>query len=107
MNIENEPNSSTFDSEGRGNCSGSSRHEPRNKQCYEIRFKRHLDDHWADWFHGYSLTRKEDGTTTMVAPVVDQAELFGLPNKVHDKSLSQITVNCVDSDQLDVTDVEQ
>lgn len=43
----------------------------------------------------------------MFAPVVDQAELFGLLKKVPDLSLSLISVNCVDSDQLDVTDVEQ
>jgi hypothetical protein len=32
----------------------------------------------------------------MVAPVVDQAELFGLLNKVRDLSLSLISVNKVD-----------
>ena len=67
----------------------------QSEQCYEIRFKGHLDDHWASWFHGCSLTREEDGTTTMVAPVVDQAELFGLLNKVRDLSLSLISVTKV------------
>jgi hypothetical protein len=42
------------------------------------------------------LTREADGTTTMVAPVVDQAELFGLLNKVRDLSGSLISVNNVD-----------
>ena len=64
--------------------------------CYEITFKGHLDDHWLAWFHGCSLTREVDGTTVMVAPVVDQAELFGLLNKVRDLSLSLISVNKVD-----------
>ena len=62
-------------------------------QSFEIRFKGHLDDHWAAWFHRCSLTCEEDGTTTMVAPVVDQADLFGLLNKVRDLSLSLISVN--------------
>ena len=63
------------------------------KECYEIRFKGHLDDHWANWFHGYCLTREEDGTTTMVALALDQAGLFGLLNKVRDLPLSLISVN--------------
>lgn len=65
----------------------------RTTRCYEIRFKGHLADHWAAWFHGCSLTREEDGTTVMVAPVTDQAELFGLLNKVRDLSLPVISVN--------------
>ncbi len=93
MNLRNENSTSASDSEGRGDCTGSSRH----KQCYEIRFKGHLDDHWAAWFQGCSLIHTEDGTTMMVAPVVDQAELFGLLNKVRNLSLSLISVNCVDS----------
>jgi hypothetical protein len=89
MNFGNEHSTSISGSEGGDLCSGTSRH----KQCYEIRFKGHLDDHWVAWFHGCSLTREEDGTTTMVAPVIDQADLFGLLNKVRDLSLSLISVS--------------
>jgi len=96
MNVKNENSDSTFDFEVNSACTGLSRHA----QCYEIRFKGHLDDHWAGWFHGYSLTRAEDGTTTMIAPVVDQAELFGLLNKVRDLSLLLISVNKVDSNDF-------
>ena len=89
MNPENEHSLSPVDCEGRGNG-----HESlSNRQCYEIRFEGHLADHWAAWFHGCSLTREEDGTTTIVAPVADQAELFGLLNKVRDLSLSLISVS--------------
>jgi hypothetical protein len=75
-----------------------------SKPCYEIRFKGHLDDHWAAWFHGWSLTREEDGTTTIVGPVTDQAELFGLLNKVRDLSLSVISVNEIESPD-DIEDI--
>ncbi len=92
MNFGNEHDISTSDPEDSGLCTGSS----RGKQCYKIRFKGHLGDHWANWFHGCSLTCEKDGTTTMVAPVVDQAELFSLLNKVRDLSLSLISVNRVD-----------
>ncbi|HSG16160.1 MAG TPA: hypothetical protein VLE70_07550 [Anaerolineae bacterium] len=85
----NKHSTSISGSKDSGLCRGTSRPE----QCYEIRFKGHLDEHWAAWFHGCSLTREEDGTTTMIAPVVDQAELFGLLNKVRDLSLSLISVS--------------
>jgi hypothetical protein len=87
--MRNEHGTSISGSEDGGLCRGASRPE----QCYEITFKGHLDDHWTAWFHGCALTREEDGTTTMVAPVVDQAELFGLLNKVRDLSLSLISVS--------------
>ncbi len=92
MNFGNERSTSKSDFEGKGESSGSSRH----KQCYEIRFKGHLDEHWAAWFQGCSLTREDDGTTTMIAIVIDQAELFGLLIKVRDLSLSLISVQEVD-----------
>lgn len=92
MNPGNDHGTLVSDSESKETCSGSSPH----KLCYEIRFKGHLDDHWAVWFHGYSLTSEEDGTTTMVAAVIDQADLFGLLNKVRDLSLSLISVNKID-----------
>ena len=92
MNIENDDGFATSPEEGDGLCRRSSHH----MLCYEITFKGHLDDHWLAWFHGCSLTREVDGTTVMVAPVVDQAELFGLLNKVRDLSLSLISVNKVD-----------
>ena len=33
-------------------------HEPG---LYEIRLKGHLDDRWADWFEGLTITREDDG----------------------------------------------
>ena len=92
MNPGNAQRPSVTNSESNENCSGLLLQE----QCYEIRFNGHLDDHWSNWFHGCSLTREEDGTTTMIAPVIDQADLFGLLNKVRDLSLSLISVNKVD-----------
>jgi hypothetical protein len=101
MNLGNGSSNSVSDRESKENCSGSS----RSKQCYEIRFKGHLGDHWAAWFHGCSLSREEDGSTTMIAPVIDQADLFGLLNKVRDLSLSLISVNKVEFPD-DTTDLK-
>lgn len=89
MERMDESSAATADSNGNNTCTLPS--EPIH--CYEIRFKGHLDDHWAARFHGCSLTREDDGTTTLVGPVTDQAELFGLLNKIRDLSLLVISVN--------------
>lgn len=96
MNTSNMKSTSTSGIEERGPCSAPS----MERQCYKIRFRGHLDDHWMPWFHGCSMTREADGTTTMVAPVADQAELFGLLNKVRDLCLSLISV---EEGELDTT----
>ena len=53
---------------------------------YEIRIKGHLDARWAAWFDGLSLTNESDGTTVISGPVVDQAALHGLLQKVRDSA---------------------
>ena len=92
MDVGNENSTPLSEHKNEKVCGGLT----QSKQCYEIRFEGHLDDHWAGWFHGCSLAREEDGSTTMIAPVIDQADLFGLLNKVRDLSLSLISVNKVD-----------
>jgi hypothetical protein len=63
---------------------------------YEIRVKGHLDPRWAAWFDGLSLTHDGDGTTCIHGPVVDQAALHGLLQKVRDIGLPLISVTRVD-----------
>jgi len=74
---------------------------------YEIRIKGHLDDQWADWFGGLTLTLKEDGDTLLTGMVADQAALHGLLKKVRDLGIPLISVNPVKPDQTDLPDVEQ
>ena len=59
---------------------------------YEIRLKGHLDPRWAAWFDGLTLTREGDGTTVIQGPVVDQAALHGLLQKVRDLGLPLVSV---------------
>jgi hypothetical protein len=63
---------------------------------YEIRIAGHLDDRWAAWFDGLTLTRQDDGTTTIHGPVVDQAALHGLIQKVRDTGLPLVSVTQLD-----------
>ena len=58
----------------------------------EIRVKGHLDNRWADWFGGLTLTREDNGDTCLTGPVVDQAALHGLLRKVRDLGLPLVSV---------------
>jgi hypothetical protein len=66
---------------------------------YEIRLKGHLDQRWAAWFDGLSLTHESDGTTVIHGPVVDQAALHGVLQKVRDLGLPLVSVIHVDPDR--------
>ena len=70
---------------------------PRAPTLYELRIEGHLDEYWAAWFGGLTLTRENDGTTTLRGAVTDQAELHGLLAKVRDLGAILISVRTVDA----------
>jgi hypothetical protein len=72
---------------------------PRGSGRYEIRLEGHLDDRWAAWFDGLSLTHESDGTTVLHGSVVDQAALHGLLQKVRDLGLPLVSVRHADGDE--------
>ncbi len=65
---------------------------------YEIRVKGHLDPRWSAWFDGLSLTKEPDGTTVISGPVVDQAALHGLLQKLRDVGVPLISITQVSRD---------
>ena len=69
--------------------------------AYEIRLAGHLDQRWSAWFDGLCLTHEADGTTVVRGPVVDQAALHGLLQKVRDLGLPLVSVQHVAADPLD------
>jgi hypothetical protein len=63
---------------------------------YEVRVQGHLDGHWSSWVDGLTLTHEDDGTTTLSAPIPDQAALHGLLTRVRDLGAPLISVEVVD-----------
>lgn len=70
---------------------------PYAQAHYELRIEGHLDEHWSTWFDGLTLTREDDGTTTLRGAVADQAELHGLLGKVRNLGATLISVNSIDA----------
>jgi hypothetical protein len=73
---------------------------------YEIRVKGHLDARWEAWFDGLCLTNEIDGTTTIHGPVVDQAALHGVLQRLGDVgvpllSVTQTNPDCPDAPIVD------
>ena len=73
-------------------------HEPER---YEIRIKGHLDDRWANWFEGLTITALDNGETLLIGPVVDQAALHSVLRKVRDPGMPLLSVNRVRPSQDD------
>ena len=66
---------------------------------YEIRIKGHLNQKWTDWFEGLDIVLEDNGDTSLIGPVADQAALYGLLRKVRDLGIPLISVFCVNSRQ--------
>ena len=67
-----------------------------NTAYYEIRLKGHLDDRWAEWFEGLTITQEDNGDTLLTGPVIDQAALHGLLKKVRDLGLPLLSVSPIE-----------
>ena len=55
-----------------------------------------LNGKWSDWFDGLDIRYQEDGNTVLVGPVLDQAALHGLLNKIRDLGLPLLAVKRLD-----------
>lgn len=59
---------------------------------YEIRVAGHLSSRWEAWFDGLTLTPADDGTTVITGPVVDQAALHGVLQKLRDLGIPLVSL---------------
>jgi hypothetical protein len=73
---------------------------------YEIRIKGHLNNRWADWFEGLTITLEDQGDTLLTGLVVDQAALHGLLKKVRDLGMPLVSVSPLEHGQADQSDVK-
>ena len=72
-------------------------------ELYEIRIKGHLEDRWADWFAGLTITREDNGETLLTGPV-DQAALHSVLRRVRDLAMPLLSVTRVRPGQADASE---
>jgi hypothetical protein len=68
------------------------RTRPQEPARYAIRVAGLLDQRWASWFDGLTVTQHSDGSTVLDGPVVDQAALHGLLQRIRDLGLPLLSV---------------
>lgn len=76
------------------------------QEFYQITVKGHLDNRWANWFEGLTITALDNGETLLTGPVVDQAALHSLLRKVRDLGLPLLSVIHVEPEPADMPDVK-
>lgn len=65
---------------------------------YEIRVEGRLGRRWLAWFDGMSLVSEADGITVIRGPVVDQAALHGLLQKLRDVGIPLVSLTRLPDD---------
>ena len=62
-------------------------------EIYEIRIQGHLQDKWSEWFYGLTISREEDGSTTLYGSLPDQTALHSVLQKISNMNLRLISVS--------------
>jgi len=61
-------------------------------EVYEIRFKGHLDVRRGQMFEGLEMVQGPGGETVLTGPVIDQAALHGILNRIRDLGVPLLSV---------------
>ena len=68
-------------------------------QLYEIRFKGHLSSSSALMFEGLEMVQEPDGETVLTGPVIDQAALHGVLERIRDLGVPLLSVKRLSADE--------
>ena len=60
---------------------------------YEIHVRGQLDSRWSEWLEGLEVKLLENGEMILIGPIVDQAALMGVLNKLSHLNLALLAVN--------------
>ena len=61
-------------------------------QLYEIRFRAHLSPYRAQMFEGMEMIQEPGGDTVLTGPVIDQAALHGILDRIRDLGVPLLSV---------------
>lgn len=63
---------------------------------YQIKVKGLLDEHWSDWFDGFTIATQTKNVTLLVGQVQDQGALHSILAKVRDLGLVLLSVEQIE-----------
>ena len=59
---------------------------------YQFQVRGTLDPRWSVWFDQLAISHDVEGNTLLAGPVIDQAALYGLINRLRDLGLTLLAV---------------
>lgn len=65
----------------------------KSMPIYRIRIAGILDLSWSDWFNGLVISYEDQDVTVLTGPLLDQAALHGVLNKIRDIGLTLLEVS--------------
>jgi hypothetical protein len=68
-------------------------------EVYEIRFKGHLSSYRAQMFEGLEMVQGPEGERVLTGPVIDQAALHGILNRIRDLGVPLLSVKRLSVDE--------
>jgi hypothetical protein len=68
-------------------------------QLYEIRFMGHLSSYRAQMFEGLEMVQGPGGEMVLTGPVIDQAALHGILNRIRDLGVPLLSVRRLPADE--------
>lgn len=60
---------------------------------FEIHVRGQLDSRWSEWLEGMEVELLENGEMILFGPIIDQAALMGVLNKLSRLNLTLLSVN--------------
>jgi hypothetical protein len=60
---------------------------------FEIHVRGQLDSRWSEWFEGMEVKLSEDGEMILYGPIMDQAALLGVINKLSRLNLTLLSLH--------------
>ena len=62
-------------------------------QSVVICLREHLDQQWAEWLGGFSMTYTDQNETILTGSLPDQAALYGLIAKLRDLGVTLLAIH--------------
>lgn len=70
---------------------------------YEIHVRGQLDSHWSAWLEGLEVKLLDNGEMILFGPIVDQAALMGVLNKLSHLNLALLSLNKLEEKNIKET----